>query len=58
MVNANLSGLELLHVYRWHQQADLIQALQGLPVLKSLVIGNGSGLHEGFFWEFVPIHQN
>ena len=58
VVNANLSGLELLHVYRWHQQADLIQALRCLPALKSLVIGNGSGLHEGFFWEFVPIHQN
>ena len=27
-VNANLSGLELLHVYGWYQQADLIQVLQ------------------------------
>ena len=25
-VNANLSGLELLHVYGWHQQVDLIGA--------------------------------
>ena len=32
-VNANLSGLELLHVYGWYQQEDLIQALRCLPVL-------------------------
>ena len=57
-VNANLSGLELLHVYGWYQQADLIQVLRSLPVLKSLIIGNASGLHAGFFREFVPIHQN
>ena len=58
VVNANLSGLELLHVYGWYQQADLIQVLRCLPVLRSLVIGNGSGLHAGFFREFVPMHQN
>ena len=57
-VNANLSGLELLHVYGWHQQADLIQALRCLPVLKSLILANGSDLSTAFFEEFIPMHPN
>ena len=57
-VNANLSGLELLHVYGWHQQADLIQALRYLPVLKSLILANGSDLDAPFFEKFVPMHPN
>jgi hypothetical protein len=55
-VNVNLSGLELLHVDGWHQQADLIQALRCLPALKSLIIGNGPGLDAKFFGEFLPMH--
>jgi len=57
-VNVNLSGLELLHVYEWYQQADLIQALRCLPALKSLIIGNGSDLDADFCAEFVPMHLN
>jgi len=57
-VNVNLSGLELLHVYGWYQQADLIRALRCLPALKSLIIGYGSDLDAEFFGEFVPIHLN
>ena len=57
-MNANLSGLELLHVYGWAQQADLIHVLRSLPVLESLIIGDGSDLHADFFREFVPMHQN
>ena len=57
-VNANLSGLELLHVYGWCQQADLIQALQCLPVLKSLILANGSDLDVAFFAEFVRMYPN
>jgi len=57
-VNVNLSGLELLHVYEWYQQADLIQALRCLPVLKRLIIGYGSDLDADFFGEFVPMHLN
>jgi len=57
-VNVNLSGLELLHVYGWYQQADLIQALRYLPALKSLIIGYGSDLDADFFGEFVPTHLN
>ena len=55
-VSANLSGLELLHVRGWHQQADLIQALRCLRSLKHLIIGHGSDLHAGFFREFVPMY--
>ena len=57
-VNANLSGLELLHVYGWYRQADLIQALRCLPVLKYLILANGSDLDAAFFGEFVPTHPN
>ena len=57
-VNVNLSGLELLHVHGWHQQADLIQGLRCLPVLKSLILANGSDLAADFFGEFVPMHTN
>jgi len=56
--NVNLSGLELLHVYEWYQQADLIQALRCLPALKRLIIGNSSDLDADFFGEFVPMHLN
>jgi hypothetical protein len=55
-VNANLSGLELLHVYGRHQHVDLIQALRCLPALKSFIVGNGSDLDAYFFGEFVPMH--
>ena len=55
-VNANLSGLELLHVDGWNQQAELIEALGFLPVLKSLILENRSDLDAGFFQEFVPKH--
>ena len=57
-MNANLSGLELLHVYGWYQQADLIQALQCLPVLKRLILANGSDLDVAFLGEFVRMHLN
>ena len=57
-VNTNLSGLEFLHVYEWHQQAYLIQALRCLPALKSLIVGNGSDLVAEFFREFLPVHPN
>ena len=57
-MNANLSGLEFLHVYGWHQQADLIQALQCLPVLDMLILANGSDLDVAFFGEFVRMYPN
>ena len=54
-VNANLSGLKLLHVYGWHQQAYLIQVLRCLPILETLIIGDGSDLDADCFREFVPM---
>ena len=57
-VNTNLSGLELLHVYGQHQQAYLIQALRCLPVLKTLIIDDGSDLDADFFTELVLVHPN
>ena len=57
-VNVNLSRLELLHVYGWHQQVDLIQALRCLPVLQRLILSNGSDLTADFFEKFVPMHPN
>ena len=57
-VNANLSGLELLHVYGWYHHADLIQALQCLPVLKILILADGSDLDVAFFGEFVRMYPN
>ena len=57
-VNAHLWGLELLHVYGWYQKVDLIQALQCLPVLKSLILSNGSDLDVAFFGEFVRVYPN
>ena len=57
-VNANLSRLELLHVHGRCQQVNLIQGLRCLPVLKSLILANGSDLAADFFGEFVPMHRN
>ena len=57
-VNANLSGLELLHVYGKYQRADLIQVLRCLPVLKSLILANGSGLDADFFEKFLLMRPN
>ena len=57
-VNANLSGLKLLHLYRWCQWEDLTQALRCLPMLKSLILRNSSDLDAGFYGEFVPMDPN
>ena len=57
-VNANLSGLELLHVYAWYHHADLIQALRCLPVLKTLILADGSDLDVIFFGEFVQMYPS
>ena len=57
-VNANLSGLEVLHVHGWHQQVDVIRVLRCLPALKSLILGNGWDLDANFFGKFVPMSPN
>jgi hypothetical protein len=53
-VNANLSGLSLLHVHDWHDEVDLIQILASVPVLESLIVGNGAKLNVHFFRALVP----
>ena len=57
-VNANLSGLELLHLYGWNQRADLVQALGFLPALKTLIITNGSYPDADFFGIFLPMDSD
>ena len=57
-INANLSGLKLLHVHDWHQKADLIEILQSLPVLQNLILGNCSDRDVIFFRAFVPMGAN
>jgi hypothetical protein len=53
-VNANLSGLRLLHVHDWHHEVNLIQILASVPVLESLIVGNGAKLDVDFFRALVP----
>ena len=57
-VNANLSGLKLLQVYACYQQADLVQVLSCLPVLKTLILENGSYLDTDFFGAFLPVDSH
>jgi hypothetical protein len=53
-VNANLSGLRLLHVHNWCHEVDLIQILRSVLGLESLIVGNGENLDVDFFRALVP----
>ena len=57
-MNANLSGLALLHVHDQHQRADLIGILKSLPGLRYLILGNGEDLDVKFFRALVPMGAN
>ena len=57
-VNANLSGLKLLHVHHWGVSTDLVQIMGFLPVLQKLIIGNGKDLDVNFFRAFIPVGEN
>ena len=57
-VNANLSGLELLHVHDWGVSTDLVQILGFLPALEMLIVGNGKDLDVSFFRAFIPGGEN
>jgi len=57
-MNANLSGLKLLQVHDWHQEADLIETLQSLPVLQNLILGSCEDLDVDFFRALVPMGAN
>jgi hypothetical protein len=53
-VNTNLSRLRLLHVHYWDDEVDLIQVLRSVPVLVTLILGNGDDLNVDFFKAFIP----
>jgi hypothetical protein len=53
-VNVNLSGLRLLHIHGWHLFVNLIQILRSVPVLDTLIVGNGAKLDVDFFRALVP----
>ena len=55
-VNANLSGLNLLHMKKWPTNGDLIPILRALPLLETLIIS--SQLSVVSFRAFLPIDAN
>ena len=55
-VNANLSGLNLLHMKRWELDEDLITILRSLPFLETLVIS--AWLDVDSFSAFLPMDAN
>ena len=57
-VNANLSGLKLLHVHHWGVIIDSVQILSFLPVLTKLIVGDGKYLGVSFFRAFIPVGGN
>lgn len=55
VMNANLSGLKLLHVMDCHEEVGLIQIIESLPALESMIISAYSDiLGVDFFREFIP----
>ena len=55
-VNANLSGLNLLHMKYWPYNGDLIPILRSLPSLETLIITTLEGVV--LFSAFLPIDSN
>jgi len=55
-VNANLSGLNLLHIKRWPLNGDLIPILRSLQLLETLIISSQLGVVS--FRAFLPIDAN
>ena len=52
-VNANLSGLNLLHMRYWPDDGDLIPILRSLPLLETLIITTWDGVDS--FMAFLPV---
>jgi len=52
-VNANLSGLSLLHMKKWPLNGDLIPILRSLQLLETLIIGSQLGVVS--FRAFLPM---
>ena len=55
-VNANLSGLNLLHMKNWPVDRDLIPILRTLPSLETLIISSQQGVVS--FRAFLPMDTN
>jgi len=55
-VNANLSGLNLLHMKRWPFDGDLIPILRYLPLLETLITSTRLGVVS--FRAFLPMEAN
>ena len=56
MMNANLSGLNLLHMKGWPFDGDLIPILRSLPLLETLIISSRRGVVS--FRPFLPMDAN
>jgi len=54
-VNANLSGLTLLHMNKWPFDGDLITILRSLPSLETLIISSRLRLGIASFKAFLPM---
>jgi len=55
-MNANLSGLNLLHMKKWPPNGDLIPILRSLQLLETLIISSQLGMV--LFGAFIPIDAN
>jgi len=55
-VNANLSGLTLLHMKKWSFDGDLIPILRSLPLLETLIISSRLGVVS--LRAFLPMDAN
>ena len=55
-VNANLSGLNLLHMKNWPFDGDLIPVLRTLPSLETLIVSSRRGVVS--FRAFLPMDAN
>ena len=52
-MNANLSGLNLLHMKNWPSNGDLIPILHSVPLLETLIITAGHGARVNSFRAFL-----
>ena len=55
-VNANLSGLNLLHIKYWSNNGDLSTILRSLPLLETLIIARFTKVDS--FKTFLPMDEN
>ena len=56
-VNANLSGLNLLHMKNWPSSGDLIPILRSVPLLETLIIAT-TWRSVDSLWAFLPLDAN